>query len=593
MKKFLICCLLLPASLFAQVLSSVRVSYSSVIGRNPQENNKKVAVGGDIYTYNNSNSTYDFDMRNNVTAYPTNCKGYIDIALAKYKKNGDLYWVKTIGGAKYEEAGDIIYHNNAFYLTGGFSGQANLNFVNPIQNYTADSSEYTYFVGKYDTTGAMQWIKILKNADGTPINHSLSKMPTVEVMNDTSLLVNYMSTSNNDNFTNYLLDTVQFKTNMMLRLDTRTGGISEIYVKNPLGINLYNKTHASTLINRRDKYGNLYVFKEYVSDSVDIDLDIATNNWLKMENRNAQLLIKYNANKQLLWKGQISPMSPLSSITGTLLNSIVIDDMLLDDAGNMYTTGSFIGKVDFKLGADTTYYTNNGKKLNKFIAKYNSNGVLQWVTQNIVWDYYINNPFFFSVGSNTVVIAPNQEFIDYGYGFVDDTTLTTFGQTRRVSYIFRYDSLGNKIRSNVILDIFTKSLIYTADGDLLVTGQVMDYNCDLDLDTAGVYMVSPYPNCFDCSQVWVIYKDWALSTHAPLVGGTSIYPTPATHELVVQRSAGSPPAAATLYDLWGRIVLATTLTQPRSQIGVGELPNGFYVLRIAGEGRSYKVVVQR
>ena len=84
----------------------------------------------------------------------------------------------------------------------------------------------------------------------------------------------------------------------------------------------------------------------------------------------------------------------------------------------------------------------------------------------------------------------------------------------------------------------------------------------------------------------------ALATHAPLVGSTSIYPTPATHELVVERSAGSPPAAATLYDLWGRVVLATTLTQPRSQLGVGELPSGFYVLRIAGEGRSYKVVVQ-
>ena len=84
----------------------------------------------------------------------------------------------------------------------------------------------------------------------------------------------------------------------------------------------------------------------------------------------------------------------------------------------------------------------------------------------------------------------------------------------------------------------------------------------------------------------------ALATHVPLVGGTSIYPTPATHELVVERSAGSPPALATLYDLWGRVVLATTLTQPRSQLGVGELPSGFYVLRIAGEGRSYKVVVQ-
>ena len=122
-------------------------------------------------------------------------------------------------------------------------------------------------------------------------------------------------------------------------------------------------------------------------------------------------------------------------------------------------------------------------------------------------------------------------------------------------------------------------------------------SADLDCFTTGVAMVAPYNGANDISFI-AIYDSTSynnnpgVSTHAPLVGGTSIYPTPATHELVVERSAGSPPAAATLYDLWGRVVLATTLTQPRSQIGVGELPNGFYVLRIAGEGRSYKVVVQ-
>ncbi len=226
--------------------------------------------------------------------------------------------------------------------------------------------------------------------------------------------------------------------------------------------------------------------------------------------------------------------------------------------------------------------------------------VAQWVLDTN-FNYVAGSGISFSF-PNTKVLFPQQDF-----NFYDD-------QVGYRTFNFLVDSVGTivlktdtnmRVVSHTLFPVKYPYLRQNQKGELTtMSGNdalQISLPTDLDCFTTGVAMVAPFGGLWSSpvTHFIAIYDSTSynnnpgVSTHAPLVGGTSIYPTPATHELVVERSAGSPPAAATLYDLWGRVVLATTLTQPRSQIGVGELPNGLYLLRIAGEGRSYKVVVQR
>ena len=226
--------------------------------------------------------------------------------------------------------------------------------------------------------------------------------------------------------------------------------------------------------------------------------------------------------------------------------------------------------------------------------------VAQWVLDTN-FNYVAGSGISFSF-PNTKVLFPQQDF-----NFYDD-------QVGYRTFNFLVDSVGTivlktdtnmRVVSHTLFPVKYPYLRQNQKGELTTMSgnDALQTSLPTDLDcfTTGVAMVAPFGGLWSSpvTHFIAIYDSTSynnnpgVSTHAPLAGGTSIYPTPATHELVVERSAGSPPGAATLYDLWGRVVLATTLTQPRSQLGVGELPSGFYVLRIAGEGRSYKVVVQR
>ena len=351
------------------------------------------------------------------------------------------------------------------------------------------------------------------------------------------------------------------------------------------------------------------------------------------------VLIKLDANGDLAWfKTQSSnPAYPITTGYRFRLNS----------QNEIIMAGYFGGTVDLDWGAGQylIYKTapNNPQvgAINAFLAKYDADGVFldALVINAPTYSSFYN---FFKVGKNDDIVviadtydyfAPNPLNPSYqipnmtnriGYacydknlnflwaGSVPDSNYITnlnpetyppiLQDARSGAYYLISKQLSSpsgmpiitKVDSNGVLVYQFKlpmSIIWSPtihNGSLITTGHTDSVACDFN-PLAGVVSV-PRASTFV-----IKYSDYVVngvSTHAPLVGGTSIYPTPATHELVVERSAGSPPAVATLYDLWGRVVLATTLTQPRSQLGVGELPSGFYVLRIAGEGRSYKVVVQ-
>lgn len=80
---------------------------------------------------------------------------------------------------------------------------------------------------------------------------------------------------------------------------------------------------------------------------------------------------------------------------------------------------------------------------------------------------------------------------------------------------------------------------------------------------------------------------------APEALGFELYPNPAVHTVTLSASA-STTGRYTLHDLTGRTVLQGTAAGPRTEISVGHLPKGMYLLRYETEGEAAvkKLVVE-
>lgn len=82
--------------------------------------------------------------------------------------------------------------------------------------------------------------------------------------------------------------------------------------------------------------------------------------------------IAQNVTAKYEWGGVIGPDLGTPGVT------LKINDMEVDVSGNIYTTGTFKGTVDFDQSSGTYNLTSIGGTQDIFFAKYNSSGVIQW-----------------------------------------------------------------------------------------------------------------------------------------------------------------------------------------------------------------------
>lgn len=89
------------------------------------------------------------------TTYTTYSSGFGDGFLAKYDTNGNLLWVKTIGGNYDESAWSVVIDNaGMIYISGEFNDTG---YFGSTQIYTTGNADV--FVAKYDPSGNCLWAK--------------------------------------------------------------------------------------------------------------------------------------------------------------------------------------------------------------------------------------------------------------------------------------------------------------------------------------------------------------------------------------------------------------------------------------------------
>jgi hypothetical protein len=176
-----------------------------------------------------------------------------------------------------------------------------------------------------------------------------------------------------------------------------------------------------------DANGSVYT-SGYFSDTVDFDPGPGVYNLNSLEIRSFISKLDINGNFQWVKVFESTGFSAVSSI-------------ILDDSGNVFTTGSFQGTADFDPGPGT-YFLGPGSN-NFFISKLDSSG-------NFVWAKAINSTLGNSISGNFLQLDSNKNLYITGvfHGIVDfdpdsivQNNLASNGS--QDVFVTKFDHLGN------------------------------------------------------------------------------------------------------------------------------------------------------
>jgi len=400
--------------------------------------------------------------------------GNNDVFTAKYDTNGVVQWVVKAAGS----SGD--YGNSISADSSGNVYVIGQSFSNPLTFYTtlgtssgkqlSNSGNRDVFVAKYDTNGVVQWaakvdgssddygygisadssgnVYVIGNSDSTTLN--------VYSQNTTTPATQISNSGGNDVFI------AKYDTNGNVDWAANVAGTSDDYGR---GIAV-------------DSSGNVYVIGYSDSGTLNVYSEGSTTpaTQLSTSSIEAVFIAKYDTNGVVQWAAKIAGA-----------NDDYGRGIAVDSSGNVYVIGhSFSNPLTFYNAGGTS----SGKQLSNlgnndvFIAKYDTNGVVQWAGAVAGLTFDDGNSISADSSGNVYVIGSSQSTTLTFY-----TTLgTSSGKTLSNSggydvFIAKYTTAEaaftsldstNSLVINTNVGIGTTNPQYSLDivGDLNFTGSV-------------------------------------------------------------------------------------------------------------------------
>lgn len=295
---------------------------------------------GNVYITGAFQATATFG-KNTVNEAIIGSSGIADIFLAKYNSNGVFQWVRSAGGAAADRGQAIALDaNGSVYVTGNYQGTANFNITPNITTLTSAGMR-DIFLAKYDSNGTFQWVKSAGGAsDDFGIDIGLDNSGKVYITGYYSGTINFGSISKTA-----MGDTEIFLT----KYDPVTA--DWVWVQSSGGT---GSDYAYCLA--VDGSGNAHIAGNYGGTAAfgDTTLNSTSGN---------AYIAKYNGSGMLQWVRSTSGYNPK-----------VPQGIVLDGSGNAYMTGYYFYTASFG-----TISTTAAGQSDIFVAKYNNNGIIQWV----------------------------------------------------------------------------------------------------------------------------------------------------------------------------------------------------------------------
>ncbi len=419
-------------------------------------------ASGNLYTTGCFQGTVDFDPGPSV--FNLASSGFEDIFISKLDASGNFLWAKKMGGSQ-SDGGQLIYVDSPgnIYTVGSFTGTAD--FDPGIGTYTLFASGvYNIFISKLDPSGNFLWAKKIDGNSFSVINSLVT------------------DASGNIYTTGYFENTTDFDPGIGTTNLTSAGNF-DIYVSklDASGNFIWAQQVGGILRDEAtsiaiDISSNIYITGSF-RGTVDFDPGIGTYT-LSSPSGASVFILNLDASGNFIWAKQ--PGANLAHY------------ITLDNFGNLYLTGNFMGTVDFDPGI-STYTLNSIGVSDLFVSKLDPFG-------NFVWTKQMGGTASYNDGTSIAIDANGNVYLTgFFLGAIDADpgssiyTLTPFGGYDCL--ISKLDSFGNFVWAKQVggpLDDVDWSVALNNSGDIYSCGYFKGV-CDFD-PGLGVYNLTSAGN---------------------------------------------------------------------------------------------------
>jgi Secretion system C-terminal sorting domain/Beta-propeller repeat len=394
-------------------------------------------VSGNIFITGHFTGTVDFDPGPGTVNLTST--GLDDIFVQKLDPQGNLLWVKQMGAKSIDMGKNITVDAYGNVYTIGFFMHT-VDFDPGASTYDLSSvgGSKDIFVQKLDPNGNFIWAKKMGGAS-SDIGQSIA----VDLIGNVIAVGIFEGTSDFDPGNgNSTLTTFGGIDIFILKLDING---DFLWVNQLGGKDFEIVNHVTT-----DSIGNI-LSTGYFNGIADFDPGLGTM-ILTPVGKDDVFVLKLDVNGGLMWVNQIGGKESVQS------SSIVVDIK-----GNVYTTGSFKGEVDFDSGSDSLIKISKGS-WDVYTQKLDYNG-------NFLWVATMGGPF--NDGGRS--LSSDAEGNIYTLGVFSDTADLNPGMDSLILF------------SNGRLDVFIQKLDPKGEFGwvLQIGGLNNEYGNGLSIDTSG------------------------------------------------------------------------------------------------------------
>jgi len=309
---------------------------------------------GNVYTTGAVGDMVNFNRRGTtpvVSGFPGNVG---DAFVTKHDPEGNLLWVRTMGGTSSERGNDITTDREGnVYIIGTFNGTANFDPGGAGAGSLTTSGGSDIFVVKFNGVGVFQWVKGFggtgtDNASGIRVDTA----GNIYITGGFSDQVTFGSTTLTASGALYAFAAkLNSQGNALWAHDFGVGG--------PRGTE-----HSGTALDL-DQDANVYV-TGYFAETVDFNPSATVTNNIVSGGGTDGFVLKLNTNGDYVWASSMPGPG-----TGRPLS------IRTDGLGNVYVAGWFSDSMDVN-PSGTRAMLQAGGVWDGFVAKYDVNGIFSW-----------------------------------------------------------------------------------------------------------------------------------------------------------------------------------------------------------------------
>ena len=338
--------LILPTVVQAQFQWAKRIASAATLPLDEPDLGLSLDASGNCYLTGFFDGTNDFGG----VTLTNQSAGGSDIFVAKFDPSGALQWAQRAGGSAGSQnsgRGVGVDTNGNVYVAGCVYGPADFGGINLPASPTEN-----FFLAKYDSTGAIQWVKQGMgysdvNGNGLAVDGAGNSYALIFANNGDTVAFGATSVTMPSDFD------ANYDAGMILVKYDNTGTVQWTQVMSGFG-----ETYSSKVA--VDAGGNVYV-----CGSFNTSVTVGNNNLVVSPAGAAKniFLAKFTSAGALAWVQHPSGGNPDAD-----------GGLAIDPAGNVYLPNFISSPIDFGGGVTLK----NSTTYNAILSKYNSAGVIQW-----------------------------------------------------------------------------------------------------------------------------------------------------------------------------------------------------------------------